>query len=93
MGQLQAVPTLENTLIDDKQVPSLEAIYGRAKAIAELYALSSSTVNKYVKEMRNDKEFQKYIVVPSPQILLINIKGFESFIRSREKKNFSKLGY
>lgn len=94
MKQLEVIkPTKENVLVNERQVPILNPIYGRPKAISKLFDLSLTSANKYAKEMRDDKDFEHYILMPAPGTLLIHIKGFEVFIRSRQKKSFSKLGY
>lgn len=88
---LNIVPTGENTVISDEQVAKINPIYARCSQLAKIYALSESTVNKYVKEAEKSKGFSQIVKRPSPSILIIHIKGFGDFIEARQKKSFQKI--
>lgn len=85
------VPTRENTVISHEQVSKIEPIYARVAQLSKIYALSQSTVIKYVKEAEKSKDFSQIVKRPSPSILIIHIKGFGDFIEARQKKSFRKI--
>lgn len=88
---LNIVPTKQNTVISDNQVAKIKPIYARCSQLAKIYALSQSTVNKYVKEAEKSNDFSQIVKRPSPSILIIHIKGFGDFIEARQKKSFQKI--
>lgn len=88
---LNAVPNRQNTIISDEQVVKIEPIYARVGQLSKIYALSQSTVNKYVKEAEKSKNFSQIVKRPSPSILVVNIKGFSDFLDARQKKSFQKI--
>lgn len=88
---LNIVPTRENTVISDEQVSKIEPIYARVAQLSKIYALSQSTVNKYVKEAEASNDFEYIVKRPSPSICIVEIKGFKSFLEARQKKSFQKI--
>lgn len=88
---LNIVPSRDNTVISDKQVAKIEPLFARCNQLAKIYALSPSTVGKYVKEAELSKEFQNIVYRPSPSILIVDINGFKEFLSAREKKSFQKI--
>lgn len=88
---LNIVPTKQNTVISDNQVAKIKPIYARCSQLAKIYALSQSTVNKYVKEAEASNDFKYIVKRPSPSICIVEIKGFKSFLEARQKKSFRKI--
>lgn len=88
---LNAVPNRQNTIISNEQVAKIEPIYARCSQLAKIYALSQSTVNKYVKEAEESKDFTHIVKRPSPSILIVEIDGFRNFLDARQKKSFQKI--
>ncbi|KDE96215.1 MULTISPECIES: hypothetical protein [Staphylococcus] len=88
---INIVPHRDNTIISDKQVPTIEPIYARVAQLSKIYALSQSTVNKYVKEAEASNDFEYIVKRPSPSICIVEIKGFKSFLEARQKKSFQKI--
>ncbi|WP_426428643.1 helix-turn-helix domain-containing protein [Staphylococcus equorum] len=88
---LNIVPTRDNTVISDEQVVKQEALFARPNQIAKIYAISPSTVQTYIKEIEANKDFAYLVKRPGPGIVILEIKGFESFLEFRQKKSFQKI--
>ncbi|PTJ81246.1 hypothetical protein BU055_11450 [Staphylococcus succinus] len=88
---LNVVPNKQNTIISDEQVVKIEPIYARPKQISKIYSLSPSTVNSYIKQAEQMQDFMDIVKRPSPSIVVVHIKGFESFLEFRQKKSYQKI--
>ncbi|MEJ7457328.1 hypothetical protein [Staphylococcus saprophyticus] len=88
---LNIVPTRENTVISDEQVAKIKPIFARVPQLSTLFALSESTVTRYVREAEESKYFSYIVKRPSPSILIIEIDGFRNFLDARQKRSFSKI--
>lgn len=79
------LPTTNNTILDEEIY--IEPIYIKATRACELFDLSRSTVNKYLQEAEEDEKYRNKISIAVAQnILLVNIRVFEEFLRSKHKK-------
>ncbi|MBO3062772.1 helix-turn-helix domain-containing protein [Mammaliicoccus fleurettii] len=80
-----ALPTTNNTILDEEIY--IEPIYIKATRACELFDLSRSTVNKYLQEAEEDEKYRNRISIAVAQnILLVNIRVFEEFLKSKHKK-------
>ncbi|MEX6014341.1 helix-turn-helix domain-containing protein [Mammaliicoccus sciuri] len=94
MGKsLNVVPSRNNTVISEEQVPKISPIFARVKQLSGIFALSPSTVSKYVKEAEESTDFRHIVYRPSPSILVIEIEGFRDFLQARQKKAFHKINH
>ncbi|MBM6628599.1 helix-turn-helix domain-containing protein [Mammaliicoccus vitulinus] len=79
------LPSKQNTILDEEIF--IEPIYIKATRACELFDLSRSTVNKYLQEAEEDDKYRNRISIAVAQnILLVNIRVFEEFLRSKHKK-------
>lgn len=79
------LPITNNTILDEEIY--IEPIYIKATRACELFDLSGSTVNKYLQEAEEDEQYRNKISIAVAQnILLVNIRVFEEFLRSKHKK-------
>lgn len=79
------LPSNQNTILDEEIY--IEPIYIKATRACELFDLSRSTVNKYLQEAEEDERYRNRISIAVAQnILLVNIRVFEEFLKSKHKK-------
>lgn len=48
--------------------------------IKRFEGLNRNTLNKWLMEMREEKEFRQYVLNPSHKLVWINIEGFLAFL-------------
>ncbi|MGF0048199.1 DNA-binding protein [Streptococcus hyointestinalis] len=47
--------------------------------------LNPYTLNRWISEMRNHKQFRDYVINPTHKLVFINLEGFEEFLRWKQK--------
>lgn len=50
-------------------------------SIAEWADLNQYTLNRWLGEMRDNKQFKDYVINPTHKLVFINLEGFEEFLR------------
>lgn len=85
MSKQIEMPTINNTVHLESQVKEIEPKYAKFGAIAKIFGISRSSVSTYTKEMENDQNFKNYVIDISYGLKLVNIVGFEQFLRSKNK--------
>ena len=48
--------------------------------------LNQYTLNRWIKEMRENRTFSTYVINPTHKLVFINLEGFESFLRWKQKR-------
>ena len=48
--------------------------------------LNQYTLNRWIKEMRENRSFSMYVINPTHKLVFINLEGFESFLRWKQKR-------
>lgn len=48
--------------------------------------LNLYTLNRWIKEMRENKRFSLYVINPTHKLVFINLEGFECFLRWKQKR-------
>lgn len=48
--------------------------------------LNLYTLNRWIKEMRESKNFSCYVINPTHKLVFINLEGFESYLRWKQKR-------
>ena len=48
--------------------------------------LNQYTLNRWIKEMRENGTFSMYVINPTHKLVFINLEGFESFLRWKQKR-------
>ena len=48
--------------------------------------LNQYTLNRWIKEMRENRTFSMYVINPTHKLVFINLEGFESFLRWKQKR-------
>lgn len=48
--------------------------------------LNLYTLNRWIKEMRENKRFSSYVINPTHKLVFINLEGFECFLRWKQKR-------
>lgn len=48
--------------------------------------LNLYTLNRWLKEMRENKRFSLYVINPTHKLVFINLEGFECFLRWKQKR-------
>lgn len=91
--KLEIVPNKQNTIVKDEQVPTLEPIFARPKQIAKLYAISESTVHRYIDEIESNAAYSNIVIRPAPSVVIIHIKEFRRFLGERQKMAFTDLKF
>lgn len=61
------------------------AIWGNKQAVIKRYeGLNVYTLNRMLKEMRNNKSFKDGVINPTHKLVFINFESFESFLYWRQ---------
>lgn len=47
--------------------------------------LNQYTLNRWLSEMRENKQFKDYVINPTHKIVFINLEGFEEFLRWKQR--------
>ncbi|HGD3704324.1 DNA-binding protein [Streptococcus agalactiae] len=71
-----------------KYVPVDNALaeWGDKKSILVRWeGLNPYTLNRWISEMRNHKQFRDYVINPTHKLVFINLEGFEEFLRWKQK--------
>lgn len=50
--------------------------------------LTKGTLERFMKEMRDDSEYRKYVMRPTHKVVMIHLAGFEKFLRKKEIELF-----
>lgn len=62
-------------------VQDIETVWVNKDGLIKRFeGLNRNTLNKWLMEMRNSKEFSSYVINPSHKLVWINIDGFLSFL-------------
>lgn len=66
---------------------SLSAEWADKKGILKRWdGLNQYTLNRWIKEMRENRTFSMYVINPTHKLVFINLEGFESFLRWKQKR-------
>ncbi|RJX45825.1 DNA-binding protein [Streptococcus agalactiae] len=56
------------------------------KAILKRWeGLNQYTLNRWLSEMRDNKQFKDYVINPTHKLVFINLEGFEEFLRWKQR--------
>ncbi|MGT2681916.1 hypothetical protein [Streptococcus porci] len=47
--------------------------------------LNQYTLNRWLSQMRENKEFKDYVINPTHKLVFINLEGFEEFLRWKQR--------
>lgn len=47
--------------------------------------LNQYTLNRWLSEMRENKQFKDYVINPTHKLVFINLEGFEEFLRWKQR--------
>ena len=47
--------------------------------------LNQYTLNRWLGEMRDNKQFKDYVINPTHKLVFINLEGFEEFLRWKQR--------
>ncbi|HBO6125548.1 TPA: helix-turn-helix domain-containing protein [Pseudomonas aeruginosa] len=84
--KLQDLPTKENVVTEPKQV-IVKPIMAKPNAIAKLFGVSYSSVNRILKEYDKDnKGVEDLYYSLSSTMTVISIPRFEEYMKKRHKK-------
>ncbi|EHR80096.1 helix-turn-helix domain-containing protein [Staphylococcus epidermidis] len=84
--KLQDLPTKENVVTEPKQV-LVKPIMAKPNAIAKLFGISYSSVNRILKEYDKDnKGIDDLYYSLSSTMTVISITRFEEYMKQRHKK-------
>ncbi|WP_059747368.1 helix-turn-helix domain-containing protein [Staphylococcus haemolyticus] len=83
--KLQDLPTKENVITEPKQVV-VKPIMAKPNAIAKMFGMSYSTVNRILKEYdKDDKGVKELYYSLSSTMTVISIDGFREYLSKRHK--------
>ncbi|MEY8462962.1 DNA-binding protein [Streptococcus merionis] len=71
-----------------KYVPVENALaeWGDKKSLlARWEGLNPYTLNRWISEMRDNKQFRDHVINPTHKLVFINLEGFEEFLRWKQK--------
>ena len=64
--------------------------YGNKEVVCKMYSMNKSTLNDWLKDMRNNPEFSDGVINPTHRIVLINLDRFEDYFRWLEKNRYRR---
>lgn len=65
-----------------EQDPDRVAVkWGNKAVISKVFSVPTGTVSRWISEMRDHPDFQKYVINPTHKIVLIHLDGFEEYAR------------
>ena len=65
---------------------SLFVVMADRKAILRRWeGLNQYTLNRWLGEMRDNKQFKDYVINPTHKLVFINLEGFEEFLRWKQR--------
>lgn len=83
--KLQDLPTKENVITEPKQIV-VKPIMAKPNAIAKMFGISYSTVNRILKEYeKDDKGVKELYYSLSSTMTVISIDGFREYLSKRHK--------
>lgn len=83
--KLQDLPTKENVITEPKQIV-VKPIMAKPNAIAKMFGISYSTVNRILKEYEKDnKGVNELYYSLSSTMTVISIEGFKEYLSKRHK--------
>lgn len=47
--------------------------------------LNKYTLNRWIAEMRENRQFKQYVINPTHKLVFINFEGFEEFLRWKQR--------
>lgn len=47
--------------------------------------MNQYTLNRWLGEMRDNKQFKDYVINPTHKLVFINLEGFEEFLRWKQR--------
>ncbi|MGT2925587.1 DNA-binding protein [Streptococcus cuniculipharyngis] len=71
-----------------KYVPVENAIaeWGDKKSLLKRWeGLNQYTLNRWITEMREHRQFKQYVITPTHKLVFINLDGFEEFLRWKQR--------
>ncbi|WP_415425452.1 helix-turn-helix domain-containing protein [Staphylococcus borealis] len=83
--KMQDLPTKENVVTEPKQIV-VKPIMAKPNAIAKMFGMSYSTVNRILKEYdKDDKGVKELYYSLSSTMTVISIDGFREYLSKRHK--------
>jgi len=64
--------------------------YGNKEVICKMYSMNKSTLNYWLKGMRDNPKFAPGVVNPTHKIVLIHLDTFEEYFRWLEKNRYRR---
>lgn len=69
----------------------IESGWGDKKTILKIWSgLSIHTLNRWLREMKENKKFRDAVINPSHKTLFVQIDRFEEFLRYKDKKKIKQ---
>ncbi|MFU2164563.1 DNA-binding protein [Streptococcus pluranimalium] len=67
-------------------VENTVAEWGDKKSLLKRWkGLNKYTLNRWIAEMREHREFKQFIINPTHKLVFINLDGFEEFLRWKQR--------
>ena len=77
------MPKPVNVNLDEVEMnpDRVEIRWGSKAVISRVFSVKETTVTKWIADMRDNPQFREYVINPSHRIVLINLDGFEEYVR------------
>ncbi|MGT2866469.1 DNA-binding protein [Streptococcus fryi] len=67
-------------------VENAVAEWGDKKSLLKRWeGLNQYTLNRWITEMRDHRQFSQYVINPTHKLVFINLDGFEEFLRWKQR--------
>lgn len=66
----------------------VEVKYGNKEVICKMYSMNKSTLNDWLRDMRDNTQFAHGVLNPTHKIVLINLEVFEEYIKWLDKNRY-----
>lgn len=67
-------------------VENTVAEWGDKKSLLKRWEdLNQYTLNRWISEMRENRQFKQYVINPTHKLVFINFEGFEEFLRWKQR--------
>lgn len=64
--------------------------YGNKEVICKMYSMNKSTLNDWLRDMRDNMAFAHGVLNPTHKIVLINLEIFEEYIKWLDKNRYRR---
>ena len=64
--------------------------YGNKAVVCKMYSMNKSTLNDWLKDMRNNPEFAHGVLNPTHKIVLIHLDTFEEYFKWLDKNRYRR---